>query len=166
MYANFLTVPSSARYYCLDSNHIKPNHVNTVQMTYAANFSTTMRQLLTVSPCPLRQKHIHMTYYARFCSTLHGPTVVAPRPIMSTISDTPHTLTLNVFNLKKNKGGCRAKLNAFNLKKSERQKVRQKLALYVSLWVLKCRIFNLHIYSHYFENLQVGMMRVFWAMYQ
>ena len=28
-------------------------------------------------------------------------------------------LTVNVFNLKKNKGGCRAKLNAFNLKKSE-----------------------------------------------
>ena len=29
-------------------------------------------------------------------------------------------LTVNAFNLKKNKGGCRVKLNAFNLKKSER----------------------------------------------
>ena len=29
-------------------------------------------------------------------------------------------LTVNVFNLKKNKGGCKAKLNAFNLKKNER----------------------------------------------
>ena len=36
-------------------------------------------------------------------------------------------LTVNVFNLKKKKGGCRAKLNVFNLKKNERQKVRQKL---------------------------------------
>ena len=164
MYANFLTVPLSVSYYYLDSNHIKLNHVNTVQMTNAANFSTTTRQLLTVSPCSLRQKHIHMTHYARFCTTLHGPTAVAPRPIMSTTLGTPHTPTINAFNLKKNKGGCRAKLNAFNLKKSERQKVRQKLAVYVSLWVLKCKIFNLHIYPH--ENLQVGMMRVFWAMYQ
>ena len=65
-----------------------------------------------------------MTHYARFYTTLHGPTVVAPRPIMSTTLDTPHTPTVNVFNLKKNKGGCRAKLNAFNLKKSEREKVR------------------------------------------
>ena len=29
-------------------------------------------------------------------------------------------LTVNVFNLKKKKGGCRAKLNVFNLKKNER----------------------------------------------
>ena len=29
-------------------------------------------------------------------------------------------LIVNVFNLKKNKGGCKAKLNAFNLKKNER----------------------------------------------
>ena len=119
MYANFLTVPSSAHYCCLDSNHIKPNHVNTIQMTNAATFSTATQQLLTVSPCSLRWKHIHMTHYAHFCTTLHGPTIVAPRPIMSTTSDTPHTPTVNVFNLKKNRG-CRAKLNAFNLKKSER----------------------------------------------
>ena len=30
------------------------------------------------------------------------------------------SLTVNVFNLKKKKGGCRAKLNIFNLKKNER----------------------------------------------
>ena len=29
-------------------------------------------------------------------------------------------LTVNVFTLKKNKGGCRARLNVFNLKKNER----------------------------------------------
>ena len=29
-------------------------------------------------------------------------------------------VTVNVFNLKKKKGGCRAKLNVFNLKKNER----------------------------------------------
>ena len=29
-------------------------------------------------------------------------------------------LTVNVFNLKKKKGRCRAKLNVFNLKKNER----------------------------------------------
>ena len=29
-------------------------------------------------------------------------------------------LTVNVFNLKKKKGECRAKLNVFNLKKNER----------------------------------------------
>ena len=29
MYANFLTVPSSARYCCPNSSHIKPNHVKT-----------------------------------------------------------------------------------------------------------------------------------------
>ena len=29
-------------------------------------------------------------------------------------------LTINVFNLKKNKGGCRAKLNVFNFNKNER----------------------------------------------
>ena len=29
-------------------------------------------------------------------------------------------LTVNVFNLKKKKGGCRGKLNVFNLKKNER----------------------------------------------
>ena len=55
-------------------------------------------------------------------------------------------LIVNVFNLKKNKGGYRAKLDVFNLKKNEREKVRYKLAVYVSLWVLKCRSFNLHIY--------------------
>ena len=33
-------------------------------------------------------------------------------------------LTVNVFNLKKKKGGCRAKLNVCNLKKNEREKVR------------------------------------------
>ena len=33
-------------------------------------------------------------------------------------------LTVNVFNLKKKKGGCRAKLNVFNLKKNERLNVR------------------------------------------
>ena len=36
-------------------------------------------------------------------------------------------LTINIFNLEKKKGGCRAKLNVFNLNKNERQKVRQKL---------------------------------------
>ena len=30
------------------------------------------------------------------------------------------SLTVNVFNLKKKKGGCRAKLNIFNLKKNKR----------------------------------------------
>ena len=29
-------------------------------------------------------------------------------------------MTVNVFNLKKNKGGCKAKLNVFNLKKNEK----------------------------------------------
>ena len=29
-------------------------------------------------------------------------------------------LTINIFNLKKKKGGCRAKLNVFNLNKNER----------------------------------------------
>ena len=29
-------------------------------------------------------------------------------------------LIVNVFNLKKNKGGCRAKQNVFNLKKNEK----------------------------------------------
>ena len=33
-------------------------------------------------------------------------------------------LTVNVFNLKKKKGECKAKLNVFNLKKNEREKVR------------------------------------------
>ena len=60
MYANFLTIPSSACYYCPDSNLIKPNHVNTIQMTNTANFSTVTRQLLTISPCSLRQKHIQV----------------------------------------------------------------------------------------------------------
>ena len=36
-------------------------------------------------------------------------------------------LTINIFNQKKKKGGCRAKPNIFNLNKNERQKVRQKL---------------------------------------
>ena len=31
-------------------------------------------------------------------------------------------LTVNIFNLKKRKEGCRAKLNVFNLKKNERRK--------------------------------------------
>ena len=31
---------------------------------------------------------------------------------------------LNVFNMKKKRRGCRAKLNVFNLKKNEREKVR------------------------------------------
>ena len=31
--------------------------------------------------------------------------------------------TVNVFNLKKKKGECRANLNVFNLKKNERQKL-------------------------------------------
>ena len=57
-------------------------------------------------------------------------------------------LIVNVFNLKKNKEGYRPKLNVFNLKKNEREKVRYKLAVYASLWVLKCRSFNLHIYPH------------------
>ena len=48
----------------------------------------------------------------------------------------------------KNKEGYRPKLNVFNLKKNEREKVRYKLAVYASLWVLKCRSFNLHIYPH------------------
>ena len=30
------------------------------------------------------------------------------------------SLTINIFNLKKKKGGCRAKLNVFNLNKNER----------------------------------------------
>ena len=30
------------------------------------------------------------------------------------------SVTVNVFNLKKKKGGCRAKLNIFNLKKNKR----------------------------------------------
>ena len=29
-------------------------------------------------------------------------------------------LTINIFNLEKKKGGCRAKLNVFNLNKNER----------------------------------------------
>ena len=35
-----------------------------------------------------------------------------------------NSITVNVFNLKKKKGGCRAKLNVFNLKKNEREKVK------------------------------------------
>ena len=93
MYANFLTATSSACYYCLDSSYIKLNHVNTVQMTNAANFSAATRQLVIVSPCLLRQKHIHVINYACFCTTLHGPIAVAPRPVMSTTADTPHTPT-------------------------------------------------------------------------
>ena len=63
---------------------------------------------------------MHVTHYARFYTTPHGPITVAPRSVMSTTSDTPHMPTVNVFNLKKNKGGCRAKLNVFNLKKNKR----------------------------------------------
>ena len=33
-------------------------------------------------------------------------------------------LTINIFNLEKKKGGCRAKLNVFNLNKNERQKLQ------------------------------------------